>query len=96
MMGPNLDKMAEDLKLTDDQKAKVKTVLDDQRTKMQELRSETDQDARRTKMKSIREETNTKMKEILTADQYTQWEKMSSGMRQRRNAPPAGDDKAQQ
>lgn len=97
-MGPNIDKMAEDLKLTDDQKTKVKTVLDDQRTKMQDMMKDKDlsREDRRTKMQDIRKDTNAKMKDILTADQYAQWEKMGPGMRQRRNAHPADDNKAQQ
>jgi Spy/CpxP family protein refolding chaperone len=98
--GPTLEALTEQLTLTDEQKPKVKTVLDEQRTKMTDLRSETDQDARRTKMQALRDETNTKMKAILTADQYAKWEKMGVNMRSRgqraggTNAP-AGEQKPQ-
>jgi Spy/CpxP family protein refolding chaperone len=95
MMGPNIDQIAKDLNLTDDQKAKVKTVLDDQRTKFQDLMKDTSlsREDRRTKMQAIRADTNAKMKDILTSDQYAQWEKMRPGARQRRNAAPPADNK---
>jgi Spy/CpxP family protein refolding chaperone len=92
--GPNLDALADQLKLSEDQKSKVKTVLDDQRTKMGELRNEADQDARRTKMLSLREETNKKMKEILSADQYAQWEKTAVNMRGGNRGPRASGTNA--
>ena len=69
-------------------KPKVKAVLDEQRTKMGELRNETDQEVRRTKGQALRTETTAKMKEILTAEQFTKWEKMAQGMRG--NRPPGG------
>jgi periplasmic protein CpxP/Spy len=72
-----LDAMTTQLSLTDEQKPKVKAVLEDQQKKMQELRNETDQDARRTKMQELRKATETKMKEILKPDQFTKWTEMN-------------------
>jgi periplasmic protein CpxP/Spy len=87
--GPNIDQLATELKLTDDQKAKVKPILEAQRQKMTDLRQDTtlSQEDRRTKMQAIREDTLKQMKEVLTPEQYDQYQKM--GQRNRRNAPPA-------
>jgi len=71
-----LERMTTELKLTDDQKPKVKAVLEEQDKKMQGMR-DLAQDERGTKMRELREETNKKMKEILTADQYKQYEEMA-------------------
>ncbi len=65
------DKMATDLKLTDDQKKKIQEAFRAQREKMQGLSAE----ERREKMRESRGELDKKMKEILTKEQYEQWEK---------------------
>jgi Spy/CpxP family protein refolding chaperone len=70
-----LQAMTDNLKLTDEQKPKVKAALEDTQTKMQEARS-APQDERREKMQAIRTEEGKKMKEILTAEQYTKYEEM--------------------
>jgi Spy/CpxP family protein refolding chaperone len=89
---PSFDTIAQRLNLTDDQKPKVKAILDEQRQKMRDLRDNQDlsRDERMAKMKSIREETDTKMKAVLTADQFKQWQEMESRMRGPRNGPPGG------
>ena len=71
-----MERMTTTLTLTDEQKPKVKAVLEDQQKKMTELRSETDQDVRRTKMQELRKETETKMKGILTDDQFKKYQEM--------------------
>src|SRR5262249_34278043 len=94
-----LDKMSEELKLTDDQKPKVKAVMEDAGKKMQEIRSDSslDRDKRREKFEEMRKEETKKMKEILTPDQYTKWEKMREQMRPGRGpggpGGPGGDKK---
>ena len=94
MRGPNLDQLATTLNLTDDQKAKVKTILDTQRQKMSDLRADTSlsREDRRTKMQAIRQDTTDQMKAVLTPDQFDQYQKMQP--RGRRNAPPAVDTNA--
>jgi len=97
MMGPNLDQLAKDLNLTDDQKAKVKPILDDQRQQMMDLRNDPNfsslsREDRMAKMKTIRDSTTAKMKDVLTPDQFDQYQKMGPGMRQRRNAAPPADN----
>ena len=69
-----VDQMKKNLNLTDEQVPKVKAAMEDQQKKMQELRGETDQQARRTKMREIMEQTNTKMKGILTDEQYKKFQ----------------------
>jgi len=75
-----LDRMSTELELKDDQKPKVKAVLEDTGKQMQALR-DLPQDERRTKMQSIREDENKKLKDILTPDQYEKYQKMMAEMR---------------
>jgi Spy/CpxP family protein refolding chaperone len=91
--GPNFDAVAQRLNLTDDQKPKVKAILEEMGQKMRDLRQQgqdMSREDRMAKMKSIREETDTKMKAVLTEDQFKQWQEMESRMRGPRNGPPGG------
>ena len=91
--GPNFDMISQRLNLTEDQKPKVKAIFDEQRQKMRDLRQQgqdMSSEDRMAKMKSIREETDTKLKAVLTADQFKQWQEMESHMRGPRNGPPPG------
>jgi Spy/CpxP family protein refolding chaperone len=85
--GPSLDQLATALNLTDDQKAKVKPILEARDSKMKDLRADTSlsPEDRRAKMQSIRQETQDKMKAVLTPEQLDKYQKM--GQRQRRPAP---------
>lgn len=67
------DVLALRLKLTDEQKEKVRPILDAETKQMLEFRTQTNLPAadRRAKMMTIREDTNTKLKAVLTPDQYT-------------------------
>ena len=84
----NLDYVAAQLALTDDQKTKAKPVFDEMRQKIIDLRKDTsiEQTERAAKMKEIREAANTKLKDIFTSEQYDKWLKMARGNRR----PPAG------
>ena len=55
---PNLDQMAKDLGLTDDQKAKLGTIMEDQQAKIKALRADSSlsQEDKRAKAKEIRGE----------------------------------------
>ena len=75
MARERLAKMAEELKLTDEQKPKVAALMKEQAETMRGLRDAT-QEERREKMKARRAEMETKMKEILTPEQFTKWEKL--------------------
>jgi Spy/CpxP family protein refolding chaperone len=68
-----MDKMQTDLNLTDDQKPKVKAALEENQKEMQGVR-DLPQDQRREKARETMKSFDTKMKGILTPDQYTKWE----------------------
>jgi periplasmic protein CpxP/Spy len=80
-----MERMSTDLKLTDEQKPKVKTVLEETSKSMQGLR-EVPQDERRAKMQSIREKEVTKLKEILTPDQMEKYKKAQEEMKKKGGA----------
>jgi len=72
-----LKSVADELNLTDDQKTKVKPILQDEAQKLKALRQDTSlaKEDKKVKLKSIREDTNAKIKPILTADQLEKWNK---------------------
>jgi periplasmic protein CpxP/Spy len=76
-----VERMAEELKLTDAQKTKVKEVMEAQQKKMQEARTanpDATPEQRREAFRTAREEMAKKMKEILTPEQFTKWETMNA------------------
>lgn len=81
-----MTRLTEQLKLTDEQKPKVKAVLDEQDKKIMELRGNTGTapEDRRAKLQSIREDSNKKLKEVLTAEQFTKYEELQRQQRGRR------------
>ena len=81
-----VDRLSEQLKLTDAQKPKVKALLEEENTKTRELRRDTalSRQERNTKMRSLREESNKKMKEILSAEQFKKYEEMEAQRAQQR------------
>jgi hypothetical protein len=89
-----LEQLTKELTLTDDQKPKVKAALEARDQKMKDLRADTSlsQEDRRAKMKTIRDDFTATMKGILTADQFTAFQKMQPAGRGRpggAGAPPA-------
>jgi Spy/CpxP family protein refolding chaperone len=66
--------------LTDAEKPKVKSALEDLTKAMTDARA-ADQSERRTKMTAARDDFNKKMKDILTPEQYTKFEAMPRGGR---------------
>jgi Spy/CpxP family protein refolding chaperone len=87
--GPSFDQLAQQLDLTDDQKPKVKSILEERDKKVAELNSDTSlsREDRRPKMQSIREETMAQLKAVLTPDQFDKLQKMA---RNRRPGGPGG------
>jgi Spy/CpxP family protein refolding chaperone len=79
-MQERLDKISEELKLTDDQKEKVKEAYKGQFEKMRGLRDASPEE-RREKGKAMMDEQDKKMKEILKPDQYEKWQKMQGELR---------------
>jgi Spy/CpxP family protein refolding chaperone len=98
LRGPSLDQLAKMLDLTDDQKAKVKPIIEARDKKIADLRSDTSlsQEDRRAKMMAVREENTTQMKAVLTPEQFDKWQKMAPGRNRRPGGPggppPAGGD----
>ena len=92
------ERMAEQLNLTADQKPKVQSIMDMQRQKMLDLRSDTSlsQEDRQAKRKIVVEDTAQQMKAVLTPEQFDKWQK-TSPMGPRRlhpGGPPPGNEKA--
>jgi len=73
------------LKLTDDQTAKITDIFKAQRTKMDSIRtaSNGDRDAMRKGMMPLMQDTNTKIKAILTPDQSAAYDKILQERMQR-------------
>jgi periplasmic protein CpxP/Spy len=77
-----LEKMTTNLNLTDEQKPKVKAVLEDCSKKMKELDIENvPKEQRREKMQPIRDEETKQLKEILTSEQFEKCQKMQEERR---------------
>ena len=88
------DMIATQLALTDDQKAKAKPIFEEMSQKMADLRKNTSVQGadRRAKAKEIRDAATTKLKDVLTPEQFAKWEKMAQGNRRppgSAGAPPA-------
>ncbi len=89
--GPNIDYLAKQLSLTDDQKVKFTAALSAMQQKMKALRTDqslSPQD-RRSQMKQLREDLNTELKGFLTDDQFAKWEQFSTRRRPAAR-PPTG------
>jgi Spy/CpxP family protein refolding chaperone len=73
-----LEHMSQTLNLTDDQKTKIKPILEDSMKQMQQLRqdSSVSQEDRHTKMQQIHDSTMSQIKPILTDDQQKKLESM--------------------
>ena len=73
-----LQHMSETLNLTDDQKTKIKPILEDSSKQIQQLRGDTSlsQEDKRAKMQQIHESTMSQIKPILTSDQQKKLESM--------------------
>src|ERR1017187_9887549 len=74
-----MERMTTTLTLTDEQKPKVKAVLEESSKKRQEIMSDSSLDRAtiREKMQPIMDEQNKKMKAILTDDQFTKYKEMN-------------------
>jgi Spy/CpxP family protein refolding chaperone len=85
-----LERLTRELTLTDAEKPLVKAVLEDQNKQMEGLSGLSPED-RRTKMQAIREEVSTKMKGILTPEQYTKYQALPPmGPRSKKGGNPPG------
>ena len=80
-----LQRLDKSLKLTDDQKASIKPILEDRQKKMESLHSDSSlsREDRMTKMRSIMEESNGKIRDVLNDDQKKQFDEMQQHRRDR-------------
>ena len=85
-----LNQMGEQLSLTAEQKEKIKVIFEAEREKYQGLRDLTPE-RRREKMQEMRKAQETKLKSILTTEQFEKWQKL----RQQRGGK-AGEGKKKQ
>jgi Spy/CpxP family protein refolding chaperone len=73
-----------DLNLTEDQKAKLKPLWQEQAEKVRELREDKNLSPpeKMAKVKAIQEEMEPKLKQVLTGDQFEKWQKQRERMRE--------------
>jgi Spy/CpxP family protein refolding chaperone len=92
-----MNRLTEQLTLTEDQKPKVKAILEEQNKKIGELRGDSASapEDRRAKMQAIREETTKKMKEVLTAEQFKKYEEFQQQRMRRQGAGGNGGGQGQ-
>lgn len=93
--GNRLDWLSKQLDLTDDQKTKLKPILDDESKQMKTVHEDTSlsQDQKRDKMKEIRATTNSKIEDILTPDQQKKFKELNAEGREHHGKttnPPSG------
>jgi Spy/CpxP family protein refolding chaperone len=84
--GGHMDKMMEQLNLTDAQKSQVKQLHQDGRAQMKQVESDSSLSAaqKKDKMKQLHQDQMSKMEALLTPDQKTKWEQMKSERKEKR------------
>ena len=77
-----LKMLTEKLKLTADQQAKLKPILEDESTQMKTLHDDTSlaPEDKRAKMKELHESSTEKINAVLTPDQQSKWKQMKQEM----------------
>ncbi len=93
--GQRLERLSTGLKLTDEQKAQLKPILEDEQKQFEALRNNDDtlsRDERWSKMQEIRQSSRERMNSVLTSDQQVKLKKMHES-RQRRSERQGGGDR---
>jgi hypothetical protein len=80
------DQMSERLNLNADQKTKVQQIFGDTREQLRALRRESEP-----RVNDIRRQADERLKQVLTEDQWQQFQSMRNDMRGRRGRGPRGD-----
>lgn len=80
-----MERMAQRLQLTEDQKTKVQQILNDTREQLDALRKESEP-----RVQEIRGQADERLKQVLTPEQWQQFQKMRDDTRHRRGrgGPP--------
>lgn len=91
MVRQRVERMTAELKLNDEQKAKVTAMLEAQAKQRREILVDNSlpREARRDKMRALLEDENKQLKAILTPEQFEKWQKLREQMRARRPGRPA-------
>jgi periplasmic protein CpxP/Spy len=90
----HLQMLSEKLNLTDDQKAKVKPVLQDQMQQMKAVREDSSlsEEQKRTKMKSIHESMHEQINAVLTPEQQVKFKQMKQEQMQKHKGMEEGKE----
>jgi periplasmic protein CpxP/Spy len=93
--GDRLAWLSKELNLTDDQKAKVKPILEDEEKQMKAAREDTSlsQDQKHDKMKQIYETANSQINGILTPDQQKKFTELSEHQKAHREGHKPDESK---
>lgn len=85
-----LEEMSKQLNLTDDQKVKLKPVLQDEMQQLQAAHNDTSlsHDQKVAKAKEIREAHKAQINDVLTPDQQKKWEEMKKKAKEQREKKP--------
>jgi protein CpxP len=97
-----LEFLSQQLNLTDDQRSKLKPILEDESKQIKAAWDDTSlsEDQKHAKMKEIREGTKPQIEALLTPDQKQKFEQLKEGGMEHRKGktanPPSGSDKPNQ
>ena len=80
------EQMSQRLNLNADQKTKVQQILGDTREQLRALRRESEP-----RMNEIRQQADERLKQVMTEEQWQQFQSMRNDMRGRRGRGPRGD-----
>jgi len=88
-----LEEMSKQLNLTDDQRTKLKPILQDEAQQLQAVHNDASlsQDQKKAKAKEIHAESKPQINSVLTPDQQKQWKEMKKKAKEQRGkseAPP--------
>jgi len=88
------NQLARDLSLTDDQKTQVKAILQDQRDQMKKLMEDSSgsREGNWSKMREIREKSSAKIRDLLTDEQKTKYDKLEAERQQHMQDRRRGGD----
>lgn len=88
-----LDRLAKDLNLTDDQKAKIKPILEKEADQMKALREDTSmsREDRRSKFMDVQQKSYEGIKAVLNPDQQKKYDEMRERMMHRGPGGPGGE-----
>ena len=85
-----LQMISKELNLTDDQKTKLRPILQDEQQQMQAVHNDTSltRDQKMAKMKDIRESHQPQINQILTPDQQKKWAEMKKEAKEKHEQHP--------